>query len=409
MISKIKRKLNRTYKKWKYSRNPSLQLQEIPIKGNAIAIEAPCKINNPSAIQLGSNVQINASCKLSSDGGICIQDNVTIENGVQLLSNSSLKSYQPIIIGANSRIGANSIIHPGVNIAKGSKIPSKTIIKSNTENSTNTAEFDKQTTRTSLYTNMNLPGNLVFVVSTGRSGSKAIASLLNQHSEVHAIHDSYLQFGRYSIDKLYGRVESNELRQTLHDTYDGLSYINKPNHVQSDQKLGALISELDQIFPKAKFVWLIRNLEDFANSAYPRGWFDNSEFGYPTNSVEFQRPKHKPAKYYADCRINGSKTGEISEEAWKSMTAFERNCWYWRFWNKLIQKQLRELESDRFITIHLKELSSKSKYIQEFIGLTPEELEVKKYNQAFYKKLTTEDWSKEMKEIAKKYITDFGI
>ena len=406
MISKVKRTIKRKYTQWKSSKNPSLHLEEIPIKGENIRIQAPCKINNPSGIQLGSNVQIRSSCLLSSDGGICIQDNVILEKGVQLLSNSSLKAYQPIIIGANSTIGANSIIYPGVKIAKGSRIPSKSIIKLNTRN---TGEFDEEINRSSLFTNMNLPGNLVFVVSTGRSGSKAIASLLNQHSEVHAIHDSYLQFGRYAVDKLYGQIKSSELRQTLHDTFDGLSYINKPNHVQSDQKLGALISELAQIFPKAKFVWLIRNLEEFVNSAYPRGWFDNSEFSYPTNSLEFQRPKHKPAKYYAAYRVNGSKTGEVSETVWKSMTAFERNCWYWRFWNKLIEKQLKELESNRFITVNLKDLSSKLDHIQEFIGVAPEELEVKKYNQAFYKKLTTEDWNKEMKEISKKYTTDFGI
>ena len=198
---------------------------------------------------------------------------------------------------------------------------------------------------------MVFPKNLVFVVSTGRSGSKAIASFFQQHSEVHAIHDSYLQFGRYAIDKLNNRLQSSQLRQTLLDTFDGLSYINKPNHVQSDQKLGALITELAEIFPSAKFIWLIRNLEDFVNSAYPRGWFDNSEFNYPENNKEFKKAQHKPAQYYAAYRVNGFKTGSFTEDQWRSMTAFERNCWYWQYWNRLIEKQLSKLDSSRHMQL----------------------------------------------------------
>ena len=404
MINKLKNTIKRKYKIWVKSKHPHVILEEIALKGHNIEVEKPFYLTNTMGIQLGSNIDISKSCFFQSEGGICIHDNVVIERNVKLITNTKDVLYSPINIEKEVRIGSSSIIYPGVTIEKGSIIPPKSIIK-NDFKSTKTENVGK--INIECQSNIDFNGELIFVVSTGRSGSKAIISLFEQNPDVIATHEAFMQFGKYAVDKLYNLSSSSETKDKLIKTFTDLSYIDKPFHIQSDQKLGALITELSEIFPKAKFIWLVRNLKDFVNSAYPRGWFDNSEFGYEKNPNEFINPQNKPAKYFASYRMNAARAKVVSELVWKNMTAFERNCWYWNYWNKLIESQLRELPKEKYLKIYLNELKNSIDTLQDFTGINMSNLIVKKTNKAFYKKLEHNEWSIEMENIYKKYNVEF--
>lgn len=406
MIRKLVKKWTRFKLKRKISSNPELLLDYVSIKGDNIHIERGGNFTNPFNLQLGSNIRIGSNSKFECAGGITLHDHVTIGNNVKFLTKIMPYNFSYINIKKGVHIGNNVTVNPGVTIGSNNIIPDGVTVNESIPD--DTTVLKNINTRS---TSFNTIGdeNMIFVVGTGRSGSNAIAKILGRHSKVQAIHDSFIQLAEISNKKLCNKTNSEDIISEINGVVSDLSFIKKDKILYSDQKLSAVISELSILYPKSKFIWLIRDLESFVNSAYTRGWFDNSEFGLGKNSKEFYEPKNKPAQYYAFGRINGSKIGSFSKNEWNNMTGFERNCWYWNYWNNLIKNQLNLLDKSRYISIHLNNLSNKLAKVQKFIGIAEEELIAKKFNQAFYKKLTTDDWTDEMIHIAKKYNTNFEI
>ena len=158
------------------------------------------------------------------------------------------------------------------------------------------------------------------------------------------------------------------------------------------------------MFPTAKFLWMIRDANTFVNSAYPRGWFANSEFGYnEPHPNEFFKKQVTPSLFDAYHRTNGYRCGSMTEDEWKRMTAFERNCWYWSYWNRMIETHLGQLSNDRWMMIRLSELKNKQEDILSFLNLSKYALQNQRTNKAKYEKLKDEDWNDEMKSIYTKW------
>lgn len=237
---------------------------------------------------------------------------------------------------------------------------------------------------------------LFFVVSTGRSGSKAIAQLLNKHTNVKCYHDSIAHINVYACDKMYQRKKAQEIKESLQKIFISLTLPDNLLHGFSDQKLSLLIPEVHEIFPKAKFIWLIRKGDSFVNAAYSRGWYYNREFGYEPNDKEMFYSEILPSAMDAAHRMNAFKMGLMSENAWKNLTAFERNCWYWNWLNEKISHDLSFLPNEQWCQIKLHELNNSVPAILDFLGLTPQHLIIDKVNSATYKKITKDEWNEDM-------------
>jgi hypothetical protein len=66
------------------------------------------------------------------------------------------------------------------------------------------------------------------------------------------------------------------------------------------------------------------------------------------------------------------------------MTPFARNCWYWNYWNTLIEEQLSNVDDSRKFKIKLEDLDGSLGVLQKFLGLEGLELNTEKSNQAYY-------------------------
>jgi hypothetical protein len=133
-------------------------------------------------------------------------------------------------------------------------------------------------------------------------------------------------------------------------------------YLESDQKLVPMIDILSEIFPNAKFIWLIRNPKSFLKSAKARGWFLND---YPIIS-------HKTvliSPYFTSdaCRITGSVIGEFTEDNWNELSQDDKILWYWDYWNNLIQDQFEKV-SNKKLVIKLENINSECENIFRFIG-----------------------------------------
>ena len=348
----------------------------LQVKGKNIKINNPLRVIRSKALVLGSDVIIHGKSTFDARAGIMIGDGAVIEKKCNLITtktiNNSKTVFDPIIIGRGKKI--NNHIAPGTVLSGGD---------------TNAGLFS-------------FSGQLCFILSTGRSGSKAIAQLINSHPDGECLHDAFSHLNIWSCDLLYNNKSSDEVKQLLMELYCAADFAHGKVHGQSDQKLSVFVPLLHELFPNAKFIWLIRKADSFINSSYPRGWFRNVEFGYEPHAEEFLPAKSKPSLLHATHRPNGYKMGIFMEQDWKGMTAFERNCWYWTWWNQKIENDLNNIPKELWMRLNLSDLKNKTFEIQKFLGLEPIVVEAKKVNAATYKKLTSDDWLPAMKKIYEK-------
>ena len=155
--------------------------------------------------------------------------------------------------------------------------------------------------------------------------------------------------------------------------YQECSIFPIPFYGESDQKLSFLIDLLSELLPQCKFIWLIRNAEDFVLSAVNRFWY----------SPQFLHnyPKEWPlVRKWSKSRINGAKTNNFSLEEWNAMSAIEKCSWYWQFCNEKIENQLTALPSKRWIQVKLETLEEATPDIIQFLGGRPYAISIQRQN-----------------------------
>lgn len=350
------------YNKW---------IKPVRFKGTDILLKGNVKIKRRLGLMLGHNVTFEGKNHLDATAGIMLGDGVTLDKGTNLSTQSRTfpPTFAPIIIGAGNQVTQN--------LAPGTILPNKKSVRGLSD----------------------YQGQIIFVLSTGRSGSNAIIKILQQHPQAEAYHDSFPPIYTWSCQYLYQEETKEQIKDKLHALYNAVNMQKGQAHIQSDQKLAPLVGILAQLFPSAKFIWLIRRAEKFISSSYPRGWFQDKEFGYPQRENVFFRPGIEASVFDAVHRTHGARVGAFSETEWQQILPFERNCWYWSYWNQLIEKELGNIAPSRWIQLQLEDLGSKLPEVLDFIGLAKYPLTISKTNQAYYDKITPEQWSPEMKKI----------
>ena len=74
-------------------------------------------------LKFGKNIDIGAFVYINANSGVVIEDNVQVGGGVKIYSVSTVDGKKgEIILKKNCKIGANSIIMPGVTIGENSVI-----------------------------------------------------------------------------------------------------------------------------------------------------------------------------------------------------------------------------------------------------------------------------------------------
>jgi hypothetical protein len=119
----------------------------------------------------------------------------------------------------------------------------------------------------------------VFVVSTGRAGSKMLSDVLALHPAACAFHEPLPQLnaeafakwrGRTRNDRIEARVAMKRRRVIEQISGNGVLY------VESSHFCSHLIPELDRLFAP-RFVHLIRNGRDVVKSGLRLGWYAAGE------------------------------------------------------------------------------------------------------------------------------------
>ena len=347
------------------------------------------------SIILGNNVHIGDNAYFNAKGGLIIGDNTHISRNVTIYTVShdykgralpydNREIHKPVSIGRNVWIGMNASIAPGVTIGDGAVIGIGAVVGVDVNplevvgNASQKviAKRDEQhylsldesgcfggvngrilTSKESLdylptyRANRNKP--IVFVLGTGRSGSTSIVNILNQNPECKAFHENVMQLVRISTEKAEGKDVTNELDEIFEKKLWNAA--NNQLIVHSDQRLWNLVPYLVKYFPNAKFIHLKRDPVDCVKSMVARGWYSEEEF---------ENPPHHWAQY----RLQADVIGVLEKDVWNSYSQVEKCTWYWNYLTNEIDRQLKELPSEKVLQLQLENINDSFNELADFIG-----------------------------------------
>jgi len=349
------------------------QIRTLRFRGDHINFKGTPELIRPKGLCLGHHVTINSRVTINATAGVMLGDNCIIGDDIKINTVKGPGQYEPVVIAAGNKLKSG--------------LTSRSLLESTLDVS-GLSSYD---------------GQIIFVLSTGRSGSKAIANSFDKHPEAIGYHDTFPHIYVWALDYLYQRRSEEKIEHDLRLLYNAADMSLGRVHCQSDQKLAPLVPVLARLFPAAKFIWLVRSADGFLGSSYPRGWFRNSEFKLDPNPEEFFSQKAMPSQFDADHRVNGYLLNEFSKSEWNAITAFERLCWYWTYWNNMIEEHLGELSPSRSIRVNLDDLDSSLDKIYRFAGLENVDVSAERMNSAKYEKINQNQWSDEMRDIYRRY------
>ena len=334
----------------------------------SVVVKGNFWVSDPGNVVVGKNVLIGKNCRFYSEGGIYLEDGCIIED------NALIRTYTKSVSPSKFDVYTIPKLFPafshGVAFGSRSSYP------------------------------------CFFIVSTGRSGTNALSHLLNKHPQLSCLHEPRFVLNRLSAELAHHLKSKEDVKKELISLYTKISLNTevKPFFGECDQKSVNLIPLLQEIFPQAKFIWLIRRAEDFVSSAYGRRWFDEYEYTYPkpvfshdvSNDITLFDKYRLP---YSRYRLNGYLAGIFSKEEWLKMGCFERCCWYWNYWNTVIENHFREIPRSMKLFVRLEELESAQTEIFSFLGVDINQINTEQTNKAYYPVLKQEKWTFEQRNV----------
>lgn len=197
---------------------------------------------------------------------------------------------------------------------------------------------------------------VVFVLSTGRCGTKLLAKIMQRHPAVRAYHEAFppLVFPSKLAYEAYERglpIEVGKLA-IIAGRYELIrnAFLQSKIYLETNNRLTFFAPYIAAVFEQAKFIHLVRHPGDFVRSAIRRGYYTG---------------KHS----WDEGRIQPLEDGI----PWGQMTAIEKNAWLWNETNRFIEKFKKQIESNRVITVRAEDLFSNTYQVIEsickFIGV----------------------------------------
>lgn len=241
-------------------------------------------------------------------------------------------------------------------------------------------------------------GRHVFVVSTGRSGTTSLAAAFAGLPGVRSVHEPdpvlLLEASAYRNREADKAAIRRVLQRTRSSREEGELYL------ESNQALSLLIPVVNEVFPDAGFVWLLRNGADFVPSAVQKQW-------YTGHSENHDRYEDCPPveRMWIDGRIQGDRCGAVRGDEWQGMSPFARCCWYWSYVNRRIEADLDALlTEERVRTLRLESLDDELPDLVAWLGIdTPPGFAIPYENRAKRPLVGMADWSEDERSVFERW------
>lgn len=215
-----------------------------------------------------------------------------------------------------------------------------------------------------------------FIFSSGRSGTKMMEKLLSSYAEVEMHHEYMVHYIQPTAVKYQlGLIDNISVIDTLQQTHQAaITYSQSALWGDSSNKLCWIIGALNEIFPSARFIHLVRDgrkvassyLHKLGNECYD----DASVIDLNTYlQAPLQRLAPPPEKRFWWPQ---PKFGTPDAATFQSYSQFERIAWHWAAAHSEVAHQLQKIPAERQHFLRLEDLTTVPHEIDlltDFLGL----------------------------------------
>lgn len=208
-----------------------------------------------------------------------------------------------------------------------------------------------------------------FVVSSGRSGTAMLHKALSAGGDIEMHHEYMVHIvQKLGVSRYMGLIDSAEATRALAETHGAAIHYSTAAHWgDSSNKLSWLIPELAALFPRAKFVHLVRDGRKVAGSYFRKlagECYDDRSTAILQAFID--DPLHNPApppekKYWWPLPGHA----DPCTDDFRSFSQFERMAWHWAEINRVIAAHLAALPAARRHIVRLEELQESAHAVRE--------------------------------------------
>lgn len=181
----------------------------------------------------------------------------------------------------------------------------------------------------------------IFVLSTGRVGSKTLSALFQLTSKILAYHEPKPKL--YALSKMaYQHLQEGVINEIFKESFlatrgDLLNYSLQchKGYIETSPQVTFLAPIIYQVISNVKFIHVVRDPRMVVRSGMRRQWYENN-------------PSDKT-------RIVPSSSSEIGQQ-WQYYSSFQKNAWLWAETNKWIINFMSQLPEERKIRVHSEDL-----------------------------------------------------
>ena len=180
----------------------------------------------------------------------------------------------------------------------------------------------------------------VFFVSTGSAGSELLVRLMNESKIGSVYHEPRprMFYGSKLVFEKNVEVQTKKIAY-LSARYDLLkkAYLEEKRFVETNNRNTFFMRALGELFPKAKFIQLVRHPGDFVRSGIRRKYYSGNEND--------------------DSRITPLVNDQYNKD-WKILSDIERIGWLWNATYNFIEEEKSHLNADNIIIVKSEDLFS---------------------------------------------------
>lgn len=195
----------------------------------------------------------------------------------------------------------------------------------------------------------------VFVLSTGRTGTMLLASLLNLSPDLYAVHEATPSLLKAGYDSYFDKDGNEKWIDIVHAARDELiSHANNQGkiYVETNNKLTYLADALEKAYPSSSFIHLHRHPFEVMRSGMRRNWYNGNALDF----VRVHPRKEDPWK-----------------EFWPNLSLIEKIAWFWARINEYSRRFVSTLGNDRGFDLRSEQVFradlDRIKQLFEFIGV----------------------------------------
>lgn len=224
----------------------------------------------------------------------------------------------------------------------------------------------------------------IFIVGSGRNGTRLLYKLLSGISGIEAHHEYLCTHIQPLAAKYYmGMLDKHSLKkEIMHLHGAGIFYTKADYFIDSSNKLSWIIEPLYELFPTARFIHLLRDGRKVASSFFHKlspEIYDNESVSIMQNWIKNKNMllEPPPEKRYW---WNIPQGGQPFADEFAKFDQFQRICYHWVEIVRVIDQSFKKIPKRQQLTVKLEEITKEKKRLKELLSFMSIE-----YNDDFYR------------------------